>query len=643
MDRAQTNTIIRIAACAATLLMALGPAGAAGPPAPVIDALVDPVPGAGGMFGGAVAGIGDVDGDGTGDLVVGAPGKDTVFIYSGASRSLLRAIADPDGLTGNHFGIALIGVGDVNGDGAEDVAVGAPGDAMIAPLPCIDPNSPCVADPAQGRAFIFSGATGALLRRLLPPGNEFLAFGQAVASLGDVNGDGVADIAVGSPTLLNNKFGQVFAFSGANGALLWKSAEATGETIASFGYTLAAIGDVNADGRRDLLVGAPFHDADPDPAVDLLAGRGYVLSGTSGAILRTHDNPTPANMESFGAGLAGLDDETGDGVGEYAISDPSAGKVTIYRGDNGASIRTIAGPGNAAADFFGYPLARVDDVDGDGVDDFWAGAPQGGKIYLLSQTGTVIAKVDDPSPEPPAPSGGFGWALAATSDLGADGLRDLIAGEPSEPAGAKLKAGAAWVIVNDRPPVAMCRSVVRSADAACLAAVTPEEIDNGSFDPDGDPLTFTLSPAGPFTLGTTPVTLTVADDKGAADDCSATVTVVDTTPPAIEDLALSRSVLWPPNHKLVDVAVDYHVTDNCSMGSKIGCAITVTSSEAIDGRGDGHTSPDWVVVDAHHLRLRSERMGGGAGRVYTIDVTCTDAAGNPSSSEVTAFVPHSRR
>jgi hypothetical protein len=625
---------------ALAVMSLLAPCGAAAsPPTPSVLAIPNPVAGAGAGFGFAAAGIGDVNTDGVGDLVVSALGSARVFIVSGADRSVLRTITDPDGLSNVRFGLAVAGVGDLDGDGIDDVAVGSPGDDLTILLPCLTP--PCPPQPFQGRVFVFSGATGALLRRLLPPGDQFLAFGFAIAPLGDLNGDGKPEIAVGAPTRRNNKFGQVFLFSGADGSLAWTSVEPTTQALASYGQYLAAIDDVNGDGRRDLLVDAPFHDYDPTTSGYVLAGQAYVVSGATGAILRTHDNPAPVDGQTFGAGLTGLGDETGDGVEEYAIGDPVAGIVRVYRGSDGAMLRAIASPGNAATDSFGFPLVRVEDRDGDGVADFWAAASRAGKLYLMSATGTVIQSVVDPTP-PTEPDGGFGYALAATDDLGDDGLRDLLVGEPAEPTPA-AGSGAAFLIVNDRPPVARCQPVTRAADAVCQAAVTAASVDDGSSDPDGDQLTLTLTPAGPFSLGVTPVVLHVSDGRGASATCGTTVTVVDTTPPVISGAFAHPAVLWPPNHDMVPVAVAYAAADNCSAPNAIACALTAISSEPADGSGDGHTAVDQRVVDAHHVLLRAERSGGGPGRTYGVVISCVDRAANPASASVTVAVPHDRR
>jgi hypothetical protein len=90
---------------------------------------------------------------------------------------------------------------------------------------------------------------------------------------------------------------------------------------------------------------------------------------------------------------------------------------------------------------------------------------------------------------------------------------------------------------------------------------------------------------------------------------------------------------------MVPITVNYTATDNCP----VNCVLTVTSNEPIDGLGDGDTAPDWEVIDAHHLLLRSERSGKGSGRVYTITVTCSDESGNQVVRTVTVTVPFSKK
>ena len=70
--------------------------------------------------------------------------------------------------------------------------------------------------------------------------------------------------------------------------------------------------------------------------------------------------------------------------------------------------------------------------------------------------------------------------------------------------------------------------------------------------------------------------------------------------------------------------------------------LTVSSNEAINGSGDGNTSPDWQVVDAHHVQLRAERSGNGNGRIYTLTLTCTDVAGNHTVRISKVLVPHNQ-
>jgi hypothetical protein len=133
---------------------------------------------------------------------------------------------------------------------------------------------------------------------------------------------------------------------------------------------------------------------------------------------------------------------------------------------------------------------------------------------------------------------------------------------------------------------------------------------------------------------------------GTVSSLSAFAVGVDTMPPALA-AECSPTVLWPPNHKMVEVTVGFDAADNS--GKPPAITVEVTSDEAEDGSGDGDTSPDWdnIAVDEASgvvtLDLRAERSGKGDGRVYTITVTATDAAGNASTATCEVTVPHSKK
>jgi len=190
--------------------------------------------------------------------------------------------------------------------------------------------------------------------------------------------------------------------------------------------------------------------------------------------------------------------------------------------------------------------------------------------------------------------------------------------------------------INNTPPKALCKDVTVPVESGLCTADT--SIDGGSFDPDGDPTTVVQSPAGPYPLGDTSVTLTVTDASGASDSCTATVTVVDTDAPMIGAVSASPNVLWPPNHKMVAVAVIANATDNCS-AAPVCKIVSVMSNEPVNGLGDGDTAPDWMVSGDLAVKLRAERSGIGSGRIYTITVGCADASGNSSSNMTVVTVP----
>ena len=192
-------------------------------------------PAAGQAFGKSLAAL-DANGDGILDIAVGAPGgAGAVWIYSGADGSVLQTITAASPGAASSFGAALANAGDQNADGKADLFVGAPGAAAL-----------------SGSVLILSSADGSLIRTLSPlvAGGEF---GASVASVADLNADGLADVAVGSPGLL-----------GGNGSVqLVRSSDGTEAAVfpgvmagARLGTSVGVVDDRNADDNADLIAGS---------------------------------------------------------------------------------------------------------------------------------------------------------------------------------------------------------------------------------------------------------------------------------------------------------------------------------------------------------------------------------------------------
>jgi hypothetical protein len=143
-----------------------------------------------------------------------------------------------------------------------------------------------------------------------------------------------------------------------------------------------------------------------------------------------------------------------------------------------------------------------------------------------------------------------------------------------------------------------------------------------------------------FGLGTTKVTCTTMDAAGNQGSASFTITVRDTTAPAIDSATPSQISLWPPNHLMVPLALNVVVSD--AYDSAPACQIAgIASNEPINGTGDGDTAPDWSIDGGLTFSLRAERAGNGGGRLYTITVRCSDSNGNAATKTATVSVPKS--
>jgi FG-GAP repeat protein len=286
----------------------------------------------------------------------------------------------------------------------------------------------------QGRAFVFSGADRSLLLTLDDPTPQGLAlFGSAVAGAGDVNRDGRADLLVGAPGQRvggRANQGQAYVLSGADGRLLLTLDNPTPQADAAFGAAVAGIGDVNSDGLPDLLVGAP----EQDEGGSNRRGQAFVFSGADGSVLRTL-RPTQSVFVEFGSAVAAAGDVNGDGAPDLLVGDGFGAVVPVFSGADGSVLRTLDRPPPNARSF-GRAVAGIGDVNGDGAPDLLVGAPgadvggeaaQGRAFVFSGADASLLRTLDLPLPQFNAQ---LASAVAAAGDVNGDGVPDLLAGAP---------------------------------------------------------------------------------------------------------------------------------------------------------------------------------------------------------------------
>jgi hypothetical protein len=404
------------------------------------------------QFGISVASAGDVNGDGYGDVIVGAYENDAggsnagrAYIYfGGPSMDNTADVTLTGEAASDYFGISVAGAGDVNGDGYSDVIVGAPyNDA---------------GGTNAGRAYIyFGGISMDNAADVVLTGTAGEAFGLCVASAGDVNGDGYSDVIVSahSNDAGGGNAGRAYIFFGGTSMDNVADVIFTGEAAYDeFGFSVAGAGDVNGDGYSDVIVGAPLNGVGGDQA-----GRAYLyLNSLTGTDIPDEFFTGAAAGDNFGFSVASAGDVNGDGysdviVGAYQnyVGGSSAGRAYIYFGGPGMdNIADVILAAEAAHDEFGYSVASAGDVNGDGYSDVIVGAPfnsaggaAAGRAYIYFG-GPGIHNAPNVTLTGAAAGDYFGWSVASAGDVNGDGYSDVIVGAYLNDAGG-LNAGRGYI------------------------------------------------------------------------------------------------------------------------------------------------------------------------------------------------------
>ncbi len=398
----------------------------------------------GDALGWSVAADGDWNGDGFNDVAIGIPcvhegetvrtGK--VQIYSGRDGRLLYK---KKGKQSNEwFGHSVAWVKDMDGDGRDELMIGAPGYDRV--LKVGDPGFPGELKDA-GRVKILRKKKPRTFRKLKGEVKE-AGFGAKVASVGDINGDGKGDIAISAPEDLvaaGGRKGRLYIFSGKPKGALLDVLE--GETAAAkFGVSVAGGLDMTGDGMSDIVAGSG--------EVDYLGVNktGHIVGFAAPAPITPFVDVHGAKTDEMGTGLALTEDHDGDGLADFIVGSPGAddlginrhGTVTLYSSDGAQVIWSIADPTPEDGGEFGTTVADIGDVSGDGVSDFAVGAigadfrdlvnnitrKDVGRVHAISGVdGAVLWTVHGNF------SGGrLGFSLSGGVDWNKDGVGDVAVG-----------------------------------------------------------------------------------------------------------------------------------------------------------------------------------------------------------------------
>ncbi len=335
-------------------------------------------------FGSAIAGAGDINGDGYDDIIVGAYrndlGKGKAYIFFGGQNMDVL----PD-LTlvgeGDYFGLSVSGNVDINNDGLSDIIVGAD-----------DHNS------EPGRVLIYFGKETMTDVPDIVINQEFVTNSRVVSGVKDLNGDGFDDILVGAHNV-DGSTGRAYILFGGENMDLIPDVVINGESGSNqFGYSVSGAGDVNGDGFGDVIIGAQrFNNS---------SGRSYIFFGG-----HTMDNLADVVLDGeaandwFGNSVSGVGDMNKDGyddviVGAYSYADLTGKSYIFYGGENMDSSADHTYTGEEATDYLGVSVSYAGDVNGDGFVEAIVGAyghnSFAGKAYLLTDPDAPVSvEIDD--------------------------------------------------------------------------------------------------------------------------------------------------------------------------------------------------------------------------------------------------------
>ncbi len=402
-------------------------------------------------FGFSVSTAGDVDGDGFSDVIVGAHLYDNIetdegraFVYLGSATGL-STIADSrleSDAQSSDFAFSVSTAGDVNGDGYDDVIVGAR-----------EFSNPEV---HEGRAFVYLGSTTGLVTTPAWTAESDQAaadFGTSVSTAGDVNGDGYSDVIVGAPLLDNGLVdrGRAYVYLGSASGLATGSAwtAESEQAYAHFGSAVSTAGDVDGNGYSDVIVGANTFSSNKNQSFE---GRAYAYLGSATGLETTPDWTAESNQEraNFGTSVSTAGDMNGDGYSDVIVGAPlwesvspaetNEGRAYAFKGSAagpGKSPGWTAGSDQAFAEL-GISVSTAGDVNGDGFNDVIVGAdlfdgPQmdEGRAYVYLGSAAGLALSPAWTAESDQASANFGKSVSTAGDVNSDGYGDVIVGAPS--------------------------------------------------------------------------------------------------------------------------------------------------------------------------------------------------------------------